>query len=744
MFYAATNLGHTAVSPCPAPWDFKIEKEIPAQIRGDKESRQEWYSAFDTVHNFYSAFEGVNPGQRVSKENPPHCLRGFVADFDIKMSKERILEAIDKMPIKPSYFENSLGNQWRLVWLCRVVSLGGNYEYATLLQKMARELLRLDLLPALDGPAFEAPSRLYANGGIWESTGAPAIPETKLQAFLVRVGKKFLFKAGDSTQIPIAEAEKALRAKFPGFDWPSEFAVGSQGPSFWIPESASPMSAIVKEGGIFTFSAHAEKPFYSWADLLGKEFVKDFLEASISSATSGIYFDSQNYWRLTPSGLFVHENDKGMDLHLTVTARMSTKSDSTGTSPRDQALEHIRKFQRVEGVAPFAFQKSGLLTLDGLQYINTYNRKPIQPSGETELWGKNFPGMGRHYDWLFTPKGEEQLEHFLCWWKILYGSALFLKPTSGQNIIMRGGPGVGKTWSGRQNVGYSIGGSIDVSDFLVKGKAFNGTYFDYGLWSLDDDSPTDGTHAVRSIHAQLKKIAANDDFVWEQKYRRSCKTLWNGRVFITTNLDMASGRLVQFEEGSNDKLNLYSVRPDVGDFIFPDRADMLAIRDREMPHFLQYLIDLKIPEKFADPKRWGIISYQDDKLMNLTRQSSPSATFKEVLLDCLHAFFTQHPTAEKWTGPVAKLQMLMSSNPLVQETLRSVKMDQTARHLEVIQNEHSIPMHVETGSRNVRLWTFLRKDFVTELETTLKPMCSTEDMTAGNFQAPTQADVSPE
>lgn len=746
MFFAAKNLGQQEVEKCPEPWAFKPSQEISLQVRGDKESRQQWYQDSTTLHNFYTAIEGVNPNIRVSKENPPHAIRGFVADFDAKIPPERIDEAIKLMPLKPRFVETSLGSQFRLVFTSRTLFLNGDYDFTTLLLKNAREWLRLSILPCLDCPAFDAPSRLYANGCVWRPTGAGDIDEKALQAFFVKCGKKYNFKPGDSAQIPIDLVATAIKEKFPGFSWPSDFAEGSQGPTFWIPESVSPASAIIKAGGIFTFSAHADKPFYTWADLLGKEFVAGFLEKSVSSATAGIYFDGKSHWRQTPSGKYEMENDKGIELHMTVTARLSTKPDSSGASPKDQALEHIRKFQRIEGVGPFSMMPPGLITVDGAQYINNYNKKAVQPSGDPEAWGKNFPESARHMEWIFYPEGDKQLEHFLAWSKIIYTAAFTMTPVQVQNVICQGGPGVGKTWLGRYIIGHLLGGCIDASNFLVKGEDFNGTYFEYPMWNVDDDAPADGSqHSVRAFQAKLKKFAANNEFTSNQKYQKQVKVHWNGCIWVSCNLDFMSSRLVQFEDGVNDKLNLYSCRAEKGDFKFPDRQDMLTIRDQEAPHFAQFLLDYKIPDQWLDKERWGVKAFQDTLLANQSRQSSPSATFKEVLIGALHTYFNQNTDKKSWDGPVTSLHMLLLGNPLLHEVIKSLKLDQTNRHLEFIQKEGTLELTTSTGDWNMRIWSF-KRDSVMSMSPAkpTEPVAPLPEMGSGNFQAPTQTNVLPE
>ena len=73
-------------------------------------------------------------------------------------------------------------------------------------------------------------------------------------------------------------------------------------PTFWVPESISPLSAIVRENGVQTFSAHAHKPFFSWPELLGAEWVKQFEDGKTGAAIEGIKFDGRSFYVRKPCG----------------------------------------------------------------------------------------------------------------------------------------------------------------------------------------------------------------------------------------------------------------------------------------------------------------------------------------------------------------------------------------------------------------------------------------------------------
>jgi hypothetical protein len=739
MFYSLPNLtGHDTVE-CPAPWDYKFITAVPAQVRADKEARQYWYMSPETNHQFYSPFEGVNKFARVNKEsNPPHGSWAVVGDYDTKIPESTVLEAISGLKIKPTHYEISLSGYLRLIFLFESMALLGTYEYAVFFQQEAKKWLDLDVLPQLDEAALYSPSRLYCNGGIWKSTGAKPIPTAKIQSFQVKCGSKFNFKSSSQLRdIPLANVLPALKEKYgAAFDWPDAFELNSQGPTFWIPDSRSPRSAILKEGGMFTFAAHAEKPFYTWGDLLGKDFVTDFMDEAVSKATHNIWWDTKTFWRPDPRAAFYPDNDRGMELHLKTNCRLSTKPGDDGSSAVEKALTHTRENQRVESAAFFSFQPPGLYEYDGLLYLNRYYRKAIQPCAETGIvWGPTgkLPFISLLLDWEFVPNAEDQLSHFLSYSKVYYESAYLMKPCAGQNAGFQGGQGCGKTLISRFIMGALVGGYIDASPLIVEGGSFNATFFEYGHWSLDDDSALiGGKRSIDSVYAELKKYAANTSFTANQKFQRPYKTDWNGRIWLTVNTDARSRHLIN-SDTDLDKMNFYSCRTnkaEIAAFPFPNRQDTLGVIMKELPYYARYLLEYKIPDKWLDLKRWGVVSYQEPGMLDMARQASPTSLVKEILIDYLNYHFSNVDSdAASVTFPVSQLYSRLTSHS--PEIMRSIRADAFSRHMDSM--DQQVPAIVSTGPGNTKIWTFNRTDFASPKETKE----SLKELGSGDFNAPT-------
>lgn len=718
-FYAASNLTQQAVHAC-EPWNFKFDADPGLQVRKDKESRQDFYRNVGTVWNFYTGIEGANPNQRASKDNPPSKMSGLPGDYDVKIPGERVAEAIASMPIKPQWVERSLGGNVRLVWQFERPVAVDNYDFCVFFLEQCREWLSLDMLPGLDGPALTDPTRLFCNGGEWISTGFPPVPEAKLQAFLVKCGKAFRFKSSD-IEIPLTVVEAQIREKYKAtFSWPGPFEEGTQGPSFWVEGSVSPLSAIVKKEGMFTFSAHAGKPFYSWGELLGKEFVQQFADDVIAKATTEVYWDGHRFWRKLENR-YVSCDSTELTNFFKVECALSTKPGKDGISMIDLALNHVFNNGRVDGAAPFIFRPPGILEYMGRKKLNTYLCKPIQPADELTPWGEEgkFPFLSKLLDALFEPA--HQRDHFLAWWKHFYSAAINQTPMPGQSIFLMGEAGTGKTLVSRHIVGKSVGGFSDASAYLARGATFNSELVEMPLWCVDDETMAESQYAQQNFSAMLKKTTANQEIAHNKKFEVATMTEWQGRIIVTTNVDYISSKaLGPMDNTSLDKISIFRCGSATRG-MFTSRAETAAAIDRELPYLLRHLLNWSPPAHIARDSRYGFAAFHEKTLLDQAHQGSKAAPFKELLLEALDQWFSLNPGQTEFRGSVTQIVRLIVMNPANDIVLRSLRLEQTARYLEMIQREGILKCAVENGPDKTRVWVFFKREDTAPGEAPLPP-----------------------
>lgn len=704
-FYYTQNLVEKQTFPG-NPWEFVPTEQITEQIRKDKNARQDWYKNVNTRHSFYSAFEPYNPNCRVSREdNPPKFLHAFHADFDVAIPEARVLEAIAAMGIKPTWIERSVGGNVRLVWILPRPLCVDTYEFASFVLQQARKWLNLDLLPGLDEGAWESPTRLLCNGCQWKETGHGPIPETKLQAFFVECGMRYRFQSKADVDVPMERVEAALKAKYPEFaNWPGDFVETAQGPTFWVPSSTSPMSAIVKRDGIFTFSAHADKVFYSWSDLLGPEFIKNFSEDAIAKATKDIYWESKNFWRMIKGSWCPLGKDELLN-YLEITCGLTNDTSKGKKSLLKIALEHIYQENRIKNAAPYVFRPPGVLMYLGERRLNTFISNVVKPANEVTQWGSTgkFPWLSKRLNVMFD---EVSLANFLAWWQYYYLSGLNYTPRPGTMIFLMGEVNSGKTLLNREIVGRSVGGFVDVESYVVNNESFTEHLFRFPQWCLDDDTISDNSRSQNGVMVKIKKIVANKDVMSNQKFQIAGMTEWHGRLFVTTNLDSTSSRILgPMDTGTFDKIMLLRCRSREDKWEPRDEVERLITQ--ELPYFLAWLIQWTPPEFVIRDSRFGYYPYKDPSLMEQAQQSSRFAPFKELLIDMLRMHFETNPEATEWRGTVTLLQRMLSAGPN-DVAVRSIKLDQINRYLENVQKEGVIKCSIEPGPLGTRVWVFQR------------------------------------
>lgn len=705
-FFAIENLTQKTLAPC-VPWEFK-PIEMPSDlIRGDKKERQNWYRTASTKWNFYTLIEAANPNQRPSKDNPPRLLHGIAVDYDAPIPDSRVVEAIASMKIKPSWIERSLGGNVRLVWLFERPLPVESYDFCVFLLDRAVVWLNLEMLPALDKGAVTDPTRLLCNGADWKTTGEPPISEQVLQAFYVEAGKDFRFNSTDECAIPLDLVEKALHERFPDMSWPNEFVVESTGPSFWIPGSTSPMSAIVKPEGMFSFSAHATKPFYSWGDILGSEFVSQFAQKSISNATDDIWWDGKSFWK-KEIGRYVDVAKDELLLFFKVDCRLSAKPNRSGISPVDTALRHVQSANRIVGAAPFVFHPPGVFEFQNNRVLNTSMITVLPPAEGNPVWGSEgeFPWLSAHFDYFFDPP--EQLPYFLAWWKAFYESGYYLKPMPGQNIFLMGGANVGKTMTSHAIIAKSVGGFMDAARHLTTNSDFNSELPEKPLWTVDDETMGESGRSHANFAATWKKAAANQNIRCHKKFGIPVMITWMGRIIATSNLDAVSSRILgPMDNSSLDKTSLFRCAAK-SKTEFPNRHELIQIIARELPHFLRWLLNWTPPDYVLRDVRYGYQAYHEPSLLDTAHQSGKAAPFKELLVEALENEFGLHPHLTEWRGSVTQILRLIQSNGLNESVIRTLRLEQTSRYLENLQRDGILQCRAEVGPLKTRIWVFPR------------------------------------
>jgi len=719
MFFLP-NLSSQNVSTGIAPWDFKTDA-IPAEVRSDKTARDAWINNPATRHHVYTFYEGVNGSVRPSRErkdgegNPVLKCHALVADFDSAQPDDVVVRLVNECPIKPNWIEKTLSGNWRFVWLLEEAIVFPSDTFARHFLKTFADF-GFDMgrcMVGFDKPAWEAPERMWTNGCDWRKIHDEKISANVSRGWLVKASQKFNFKGKEfGTTIPLDVVAKELAKHFPKFSqWPGDFALNSQGPTFWIDASQSPKSAIVRETGIQTFSANAAKAFYPWVDLLGAQFVKQYEAESLGRAVEGIYYDGKQYWTALPSGMWIPMEGPQLNRKLKIERSVSPKPDKAGVSDVERALLYIEENARVKGAAPFVNRRPGPYRFNNDTYLNTYSSRPIAPAGKPgeAVWGPNgqFPWLCHFID-TFHPT-PLQVAYLKAWIIHAYRCAYYFDPRSSLILFIAGPPGVGKTLLNRGILGPLLGGFGEATDWLLGNDNFNSELFEKPFWSVDDATANANPRTLRIFWMQMKRVAANPSFRCNEKFRKASMTECNSCLMVTCNADEESARQVpDLDQSIKDKLLLLRTI-EVQQIKFPPRAELVAILERELPWLARWALDTDIPEELRGDSRYGVRAFADESLVEISRQSSRTAGFSDILEDWMFIHFTTRETkAAFWQGTSYQLHKeLINYDPAAPAALRDYSVDTINRSLSQLKGKGFDGLEIVPHS-TTRIWKIHR------------------------------------
>lgn len=696
--FVLPNLSATGVSPG-IPWEIPVS--IPDGVRGKKgkKARTVWATSPETRTVVYSAVEGRNSRQRVTKAravdegNPPHALHGLVIDYDVGVTDAELDTGMTRLTHKPQVLERTLSGNARAIWLFDSPVIVPGYDAASAFLGHLSTLLQVQALaPGIDEGALKAPDRYYTWSGEWRMTEAPKIPAELLRGWWVEFASQLKLTGGDfsGVEIPFEALREMLAAKYPRFsEWPVEFAEGTQGPSFWIDGSTSPMSAMAKPQGMLSWAAHATKAFYSWEDLLGAQ-ASEYRTRQLGDAVEGLFYDGHNYWRQLPDGRWKGWDKTDLMGHLKTTRGVSARPDKKGVSDIDRCVQFLHDHNQVDGAAPFALLPAGAITVFGHRVLNTSTRRVLTAATEPATWGPTgqFPFISGLLDCLFDDgEAAPQLPHFLAWLQFAFKAAVAQRPSSGPNLILAGGPGTGKTLLARRIIGPLFGGFSEASDYLMGQDSFGAELFESGVWCVDDAvvSADRGTH--RRFSELLKKMAANTTFRYHAKFRQATLVDWRGRVVVTCNRDVLSLRIIpDLTISIADKVSLLRCVEDHSKtgFVFPGTSQTEDTLDRELPFFARWLLDMTPAEHLVRDPRFGYKPYLHPALVNEAHQSSWGATFGEILTYWSDLYFRANTAAAEWRGTAFGLYCQLQADPALAAALRGTSPEAISRHLSTL------------------------------------------------------------
>jgi len=151
----------------------------------------------------------------------------------------------------------------------------------------------------------------------------------------------------------------------------------------------------------------------------------------------------------------------------------------------------------------------------------------------------------------------------------------------------------------------------------------------------------------------IKKVVANHVFSYEAKFKNACTLPWYGTVTATCNADPRSLRMIpDLDINILDKMLLFRVNPTAFQN-FPDRDELDGILKKELPHLAAFLRDYRVPEHCKSTARFGIKSFHDPELMDISESSKASQYASELIEVWLRERYLV--TQDVWSGSIVEM-----------------------------------------------------------------------------------------
>jgi hypothetical protein len=739
------NLAATAVRPLERPWNLAFEG-YPDFVHS-KADYMRWVNAQQTRGCFFTLAEGVTKELRISAamRNRLFGLWGLCVDYDapIRGTLKDMAKQLRESPLGehlPQWICLTFSGQARLIWefnKCAMLVNDTHFKHFMLL--LNRKLKLNKWLPGLDGDALSRATQFYEWGREWceVSPASERVPDAMVDHLIYEAASKTATLVDETTtgaKVPIEEIARAVQEKFPG-RWDGPFVLGSRGVRFWDAKSDCPTATVVTPDGMLCFTGPV--PFMTWSQIFGESFIEAFAAAAVSDIMNSSAYDGRLFWTKDESGCWVDVSKEDFRQRLMCRGHSVSKARGATYSAVDKIEVTVKDTRRVSRALPFLFYPKEIIWYEGQKYLNISRSTPLEPAPlkNCALGIEDFHTAGPAYFpfiykltmSMFAPVSSKdakpdpnepvkaevtdeavQLERLLAYIQHAYVNAVRMTPKAGQCMILAGPVGKGKTLYVRRVFAALMGGYSEAAGHLVDGSQWTDEMVSNPVMCIDDSLGAADHKDSLKFSARIKKYVANGTMVFEQKYLRSGKVPWLGRIVITCNLDSESMRIIpQADISMREKIMLFKCSPAMIDF--PSNDIIESTITRELPFFARFLVEWQTPgSALSSEKRFGIKPYQHPDLYDESMRQGLDA----ILLEIIEGYLTQ-PITEKprlagekyYVCTLTQLHRDLSDiNPGIMRDIRPRQLTICLGNLE--KNGYNIHKVKHNGTKLAQYWKF--------------------------------------
>jgi len=660
LFFTAPNLSTHELTEG-APWDFSPDQALLGTLRAlPKVQRRAQLLDRRLQWQVYTAVRAQMALSLVSKDNPAVALRGFVADYDLRLGHEEILKLLGniKEALRPNFVEVSLGQKARLVWVfAREILVSSSEHAAAVWELLAKQTMAETILPGFDKASYKTAER-WTNGGQWYDLGLPALAEDICFGLAIEAGKRARILSAGTTTIPLEKIAAEVQKQFPG-RWQGEFTLDAVGVRFWDKNADCPSGAQIKPDGMLCFTGSV--PFQRWSDIFGRQWMEQQTVLQLGEAGKGLWFDGRQYWE-EYNGTWWSKQRQDVTLALKTRGLSDRVPKGATVSDADRVLAHVQTANRVHGAAPLINYRPGLVELRGQRILNTATLRALEPAAQPgeAPWILSF--LRGH----FAERGDRPLEHFLAWLQRAYTAVRTYTPLMGQALFLCGPKHNGKTLLSLRIVAPLLGSRVaDPYQYLTGDTQFNDELFESYLWAINDEDAPRSDAARQKFLARLKASVVNPIHTYHPKFCNKLAVEHCGRLFVTLNDDPASvGLLPEVNSNTADKMSFFASREYGG--IWGANTEIEATIAKELPLFAAWLLAWTPPEDILERSRVGVKSYFDPHILEASRQQAYAYNFHELIHSWVRLSGTwTEDGRDSWEGsPTQLMAEVGSCDPL--------------------------------------------------------------------------------
>ena len=247
---------------------------------------------------------------------------------------------------------------------------------------------------------------------------------------------------------------------------------------------------------------------------------------------------------------------------------------------------------------------------------------------------------------LYNLLGPTQLPYFEGWLQVAVQTLRSNSRRTGQAIVLAGKRGCGKSLIQNQLITPLVGGRASKPYPWMTGKtAFNSDVFKGEHLIIEDEYGSTDIRSRRQFGANLKQVTANEEQHFHQKGIEAMvvKPFW--RLSISVNDEPENlAVLPVLDESVKDKIMLFrctKANMPMSTATDEQREEFARIIKRQLPCYLDYLLnDFVIPVELQD-QRFGIKHYHDPEILGSINEMSPEEQLLEILLT--HYRVEEHP-----------------------------------------------------------------------------------------------------